>query len=117
MSAHQRCAAALPAPSPGLPALDRAPMAAVPAAPQLSLHIERLVLHGLCLHARDGARVQAAFEGELARLSTTHPLAVPPLAGSTLHSLRVDAIRIGFGRDPEQLGRAVAASLWREIAR
>ena len=87
----------------------------------LALHVERLVLQGLPLRPRDGARVEAAFRGEVERLVSARPRLAQRLAGGAFDSLRLDAIQVGGGGgsecDPEQLGRALAGALLRGMAR
>lgn len=89
----------------------------VSATAALSLHVERLVLQGLPLQPRDGARVDAAFRGELGRLVAASPRLAQQLVGGAFDHLRLDAIQVGSGSDPEQLGRALAGALLRGMAR
>lgn len=83
----------------------------------LALHVERLVLQGLPLQPRDGARVDAAFRGELERLFSASPLLARQLAGGAFDRLRLEAMDVGSGSDPEQLGRALAGALLKGMAR
>ncbi|MDE2093733.1 MAG: hypothetical protein KGL99_17040 [Burkholderiales bacterium] len=83
----------------------------------VSLHVDRLVLHGLPLQARDGARVQRAFEHEMARLLGAGSFAARQLHADAVQGLRLGPIRVGDGRDPERLGRELARVLQREWTR
>ena len=97
---------------PVLPAAARPLTAAA-----VSLRIDRLVLHGLPIRTGDGARLQSAFEREIAHLNATEPMVTPLAARGARPSLRLDAIAAGGDRDPERLGQAAAAALWRELGR
>ena len=89
---------------------------ATAAPPQLSLHVERLVLHGLPLHGRDAARLSAAFEAEMTRLFDEGRLDPRALRSGALRDLRPGAISVGDGCDAERLGRELARVLQREWA-
>lgn len=60
----------------------------------IHIHIERLILDGLPVKGSDGSMVQAAIEGELARLLAEQGLpgvsagAVPNLAGGRIQLVR-----------------------------
>jgi hypothetical protein len=95
-----------------------------PRRPAVSLHIERLVLHGLPLTAGQGARMQASLERELARLvaargdggawgggasrgaADVSPCAAPPQRSPSV---------VWQPTRPHQLGRALARSLFASI--
>jgi hypothetical protein len=94
---------------------DAARSAAAPS--QVSLHVERLVLHGLPLHARDGVRVRQAFEREMVRLLEDRPLDSQRLGAGALDELRPMSMTVGDGRDAERVGRELARVLQREWVR
>jgi len=83
----------------------------------LALDIERIVIHGLPLHGRDGVLLEAAFRVELERLAAAGALLSQPFTGNAQPSVRLDAIRVGSGRDPALLGRELADALWRGVTR
>lgn len=76
--------------------------------PPIRLRIDRLVLEGVAPQHRQA--VQAAFEGELARLLAAGPR---PSGAARQDSLAVPA---ASGRDPAATGRAAAAALHRAVS-
>jgi hypothetical protein len=77
----------------------------LPASGAVRLHIVHLVLHGVA--PVEAGRLARALEEELATLAAQPGLQFAPMtAGSLL------AARIGAGRAPEQIGRAVASAVW-----
>ena len=76
----------------------------------VEIHIDRLVLDGLDVPFAHRAALQAAIEGELARLVAasaprSQPLAVP--------SVRAPEIRAGG--TPAQLGNAIAGAVHKAV--
>ena len=84
---------------------------------KIHLHIERMVVDGLPLTARDGALLRAALEAELTRL-----LAQPQPDGARPTSLavprvRADGIRIAQAAKPAEVGQQIARSVHGAIGR
>lgn len=80
------------------------------------LHIDRLVLDGLGLSARDGVRVRLALERELQRLAGAGSWS-DSMAGGAVAGLRTEPIHPVAGQTPDALGRQVAASLYKGLGR
>lgn len=78
----------------------------------INLHIERLILDGLPLEARDGAILRAAVEVELARLLTENNVAANWQTGGATPSVRADAIQLTAESSPTQIGRQIAGSIY-----
>lgn len=78
----------------------------------IHLQIERLVLDGFSLDARERRQLQAALEHELGRL-LGEGLALPSGAGGAQARLRGQPVRQSGGADPAGMGRQLAASLYR----
>lgn len=81
----------------------------------LALHIDRVVLEGFALGARDRARLQTALQTELAQLLLVNE--ARPSGGAALARLDAGALRVEPGGDPDRLGRALARSLHTSIVR
>jgi len=77
----------------------------------IELHIERLVLDGLQVEARDRAHLQAAVEAELTRLLTTGGLRSELLAGGALRSLGAGEIQATHGSTALHLGNQIAQAV------
>jgi hypothetical protein len=108
--------AAMPTPVPAAPAAPTpAPRDGAAAAP-LSLHVDRLVLHGLSFARHDTARIERAFEHEVQRLAAASEARLAGIAPQALDRLRLSDLRLDADATPEQLGRRLAAALLREIA-
>lgn len=82
----------------------------------INLHIERLILDGLPLEARDSATLRAAVEVELARLLTQkadlsnwQTSAATPSAPATVIKLAENS--------PAQIGRQIAGSIYGVIGK
>jgi hypothetical protein len=78
----------------------------------INLHIERLILDGLPLEARDGAAVRAAVETELARLLSHNDGATSRQTGGATPSVRADAIQVTAQSSPTQIGQQIAGSIY-----
>ena len=78
----------------------------------INLHIERLILDGLPIDARQRAEVQAAIEAELARLLMQNGLKAGLLAGGAMPSLRAEAIQLMRENNAAQLGAQIAQSVY-----
>lgn len=77
----------------------------------INLHIERMVLDGLQVSPRDRAQLQAAVEGELARLLGTDGLRSELLSGGTLRSLGAGEIHVTNQMSPVHLGNQIAQAV------
>jgi hypothetical protein len=78
----------------------------------IHLHIERLILDGLPVGPGQGARVQAAVEGELARLLAGGGLAPGLQAGGALPGVSAPSIQLAPGSSPAQMGVQIAQSVY-----
>jgi hypothetical protein len=80
----------------------------------INLHIERLILDGLPLEAKDGAAIRAAVETELARLLSQNAVIAAGLeiGGGATPSLRADPIQVTAQSSPAQIGREIAGSIY-----
>lgn len=83
----------------------------------LHLHIERLVLHGLPLDARDVPQLQAAVERELARLLGESSLAAGFHTSATLASLHGGSIQWTGGVSAATLGAQLGAAVYGGLER
>ena len=83
----------------------------------INLHIERLILDGLPLEARDSAILRAAVEVELARLLTENNVAANRQTGEAAPSARADAIQLTGESNPAQIGRQIAGSIYESIGK
>ncbi len=81
----------------------------------INVHIERLILDGLPVTARQGASVQAAVEAELTRLLAEGGLAADVQPGGALRSVLADDIRVTMGNHPTLLGQLIAQSVYSGI--
>jgi hypothetical protein len=81
----------------------------------INLHIERLVLDGLPVEAKDSAMLRAAIEAELTRLLTENGLSSGLQTGGVLPRLQANAIQLGTGGTPPQLGRQIARTVYGSI--
>ncbi len=79
--------------------------------PDISVHIERLVLDGLPLAPLQGPLVQAAVERELARLLSESGLGPELAGGGAVPSVPVESIRVNGGH-PGDIGREIARSVY-----
>ncbi|HRJ53113.1 MAG TPA: hypothetical protein PLE99_10110 [Candidatus Thiothrix moscowensis] len=75
----------------------------------INLHIERLVLEGVDLPRHQRPLLQAAVEGELARL-----LAEGGLVTGNMHvrSVQAGGVELGDGRDPVEMGAQIAGAVY-----
>ena len=80
----------------------------------IEVHIERLVLDGLPLTASQGRAVQAALEGELARLLRTR--GADALSAGAVPCLKVGSIQLAPGGQPAGVGRQIAHMLCEGLA-
>ena len=82
-------------------------------APELDLHIDRLVLHDLPSSQRD--RVAAAIVAEIERLVAEQGLPLG-LAADAVVDLPSHAVSVAAGLNPEAIGVHVAQSVFSTIA-
>ncbi len=80
----------------------------------ITLHIERLVLEGLPVTAREGARIQAALETELARQFKAHGL--PRMTAVTASNFSCEPIRLARESKPVQIGNQLAQAVYSGLA-
>jgi hypothetical protein len=83
----------------------------------INLHIERLILDGLPLEARDGAAIRAAVEAELARLLTENGELSNRQTGYATPRISADAVQIAAQSDPAQIGQQIAGSIYGSIGK
>ena len=74
----------------------------------IRVHIERLILDGVALGAREGPRLQAAVEMELGRL-----LGGRGMANGLVNDISVDSVR---GGSVQLTSKATGAGLGKQIA-
>jgi hypothetical protein len=77
----------------------------------IHIHINRLVLEGLPLEARDGPAVRKAFESELARLITMHGLSQELVQGGAFQNVPAKDV-VSSDRDPSQIGKEIARTVY-----
>lgn len=78
----------------------------------IELHIERLVLEGLEVEPRHRSHLQAALEGELARLLATAGLRSELLTGGAMRSLRAGEVHLANQMQAAQLGNHIAQAVY-----
>jgi hypothetical protein len=81
---------------------------------KIGVHIERLVLEGLPVTARQGAKVQEALERELARALANGGLSRELRAGGAFLRVQAPAVRLP-GSDPAAAGERIAQTIHRGI--
>ena len=83
----------------------------------IRVHIEQLILDGVHVAPGDAPKLQAAVEGELARLVGERGLATEVSGGGALESVRGGVVQLEPANSPAKLGRQVAAAVHRGIGR
>lgn len=78
----------------------------------INLHIERLILDGLPIEAKQGALVREAVEAELTRLLEANGLSTSLQAGGAMPSVRAEAISVTAEKTPAQIGQQIAQSVY-----
>jgi hypothetical protein len=78
----------------------------------VSLHIERLVLDGMSLSARERAVLGTAVTTELTRLISENGLPATLPASGTVPSIPAEAIQLGGEHNPAQLGQQIARAVY-----
>jgi hypothetical protein len=82
----------------------------------INLHIERLVLDGLPIEARQSGLIRSAIETELARMLASNGLNPELLSGGALDSLRAGDIQLEREFTAQHLGKQIAGTVHRQIA-
>jgi hypothetical protein len=81
----------------------------------INLHIERLILDGLPIEARQGALLKEAVEAELTRLLEQNGLSANLQAGGALRRLQANSIQLDGEKMPTQLGTQIAQTVYGSI--
>ncbi len=84
---------------------------------KIEVHIERLVLEGLPVSARDRARVHAAVAAELSRLIRAQGIATALRTGGAAPSVRADDLRVERQTSPRRLGTQIARAVYGGLGR
>jgi hypothetical protein len=82
---------------------------------KIQVDIERLVLDGIDIPARQRPLLQAAVETELTRLLFTGGLNQALLSGESIPGLRVNALQWSANSSPIHLGQQIARSVYSGI--
>ena len=83
----------------------------------VNLNIERLVLDGISIPHYQRPILQAAMEEELSRLLAEGGLSSELASGGAVPSLRADEIQLKGERDPIEMGKQIARSVYGGIGR
>ena len=83
----------------------------------VNLHIERLVLEGLPIGAREGASVKAALEAELTRLFAREAAQAGSVANAATASVQGAPLGASAAENPPRLGAAIAQSVYGAISK
>lgn len=83
--------------------------------PNITLHIERLILEGIPLAYSHKTVVQGVVEGELARLLTGDGLAGELQSGGALRSVVGGDMQLSSDGNPHTLGRQIAHAVYQGI--
>ena len=83
----------------------------------IRIHIERLVLDGISIPPDQRQPLQAAVEGELARLLGEGGLAYGLDSGGALFSVRAGAMQLTGDTNPTTLGQQIAQAVYGGIGR
>jgi hypothetical protein len=78
---------------------------------KIELHIERLVVEGLPVEQRQGPRLQAAVEQELARLLAAGGVLAQFNTGTAMAVIDGGTIQWGAGSDAAGIGKQIAAAV------
>lgn len=81
----------------------------------IELHIERLILDGLQVEARNRTALQAAVESELTRLLAASGVKAELLPGCALPGLRASEIHITNPMGAARLGNNIAQAVYGSI--
>ena len=83
----------------------------------INVHIDRLILDGIPLSNHRWLVLQAAVEGELARLLAADGLAPSLLAGGAVPRVSAGAIQLTNQGDPTDLGQQIAQVVYGGIGK
>jgi hypothetical protein len=81
----------------------------------IAVHIERLVLDGVDLHARNGDLLGATVEAELARMLAEGGLQGELMAGGATYRVAGGTISLPATGDPATWGRHIAGAVYNGI--
>ena len=82
---------------------------------KINLHIERLVLDGLPVEARQGALVREAIEAELTRLLAENGLSSRLQTGGIFPRLPANAIELNAATTLPQVGQQIGQAVYGSI--
>jgi hypothetical protein len=83
----------------------------------INLHIERLILDGLPIEARQGAVMKEAIEAELTRLLEAKGLSTSLQSGGTMSNLPASSIRINPEKNAAQIGQQIGQAVYGGIGK
>jgi hypothetical protein len=86
-------------------------------APNVALHVERIVVSGVDLSPRQAALVRGAMERELVRLLTRDGLGQRAARGAVLPSVVAPAIQLALPVRPAEAGRQIARSVHESLTK
>jgi hypothetical protein len=86
-----------------------------PSVPQVSVHIDRILLVGI--NPRDRAAVSAAVESEMTRLFTEREWTDQPSASATTEKLDAGVLRHSDVTRDGELGAKIGSAVYRGITR
>ena len=95
--------------------MELRPAGARPAAPDVHVHIDRLVLIGV--DVRDRAALDGAVRGEMARLFVERGWEEPPQRGASVERLDAGLLAVDRGARESTLGAGIGAALHRGLTR
>ncbi len=82
---------------------------------KITLHIERLVLDGIPVSRTQSNKVRVAVENELTRLLASGGLVRELRSSLAVPSLRGGNMKVAKGSRPDDVGSAIARSVYAEI--
>lgn len=83
----------------------------------INLHIERLVLEGLPVEARQGDLLREAVVAELTRLLQENGLSTTLQTGGAVTSVSVGSLQLNADRNPLQTGQQIAQAVYGGIGK
>lgn len=83
----------------------------------VTIHIERLILSGPCITYDQQQLLQATIETELSRLVEEGGLGARLTAGDDVYHLSAGAFELVDRRDPIELGRQIANTVYKGLER
>ena len=82
----------------------------------ITLHIERLVLDGLRMEARDSAQVQATVEAELVRLLSESGIPAGLQAGFNQARIPAPVLRLNSSPNAREIGAQISEGIYGAFA-